>query len=128
LKSRTQQAALLFSAVVGAMICCGCCDPWARRAAAETQAREQAQAAEQTRIQTEEKKRHQARLDEQSRKIDALLLELSKARSDAEREAIREHLSAARAEYDRLKNGVTAPNSSKPPATTCAPGDPLCGL
>lgn len=89
------------------------------------------QARQETERQEAEKKRLQQRLDEQSRKVDELVQQLTQSQNDAERAKLLADLNAAKAEQDKLRRGMGG-GAKKPTGEgakkDCPPGDPMCGL
>lgn len=95
---------------------------------------ERIEAEAKSRAQQEELRKLTAKLDEQSKKVDELIGQLSDAKNDADRAKLAEQLAAARAEQDKAKkaigaaqgkSGTSSGGGTKP---GCPPGDPMCGL
>lgn len=94
---------------------------------------ERIEAEAKSRAQQEELKKLTAKLDEQSKKVDELIGQLSDAKNDADRAKLAEQLAAARAEQDKAKRAIGAVqkgggSSGGGTKTNCPPGDPLCPL
>src|SRR5262245_48056442 len=89
----------------------------------EREARLAAQEAE-ARRQAEEKARLDAKIKEQSAKIDSLLLELANAKDEATRLALQKQLESER-EKQTGSRGV-GPKASGATPCKCQPNDPLC--
>ncbi len=92
----------------------------------------QARLEEEKRQQEVDKRRLEAMLDEQQRRVDELIGKLSAAQNDADRSRIQKELQDAQREKQRIRGQIhqgpgdrPAGNTPRPPCT-CAKGDPLC--
>jgi colicin import membrane protein len=92
-----------------------------------------AAAAEQARQAQEERKKFEAQLTEQNKKVDSLMAQLSSASDEATRLKLQKQLEEERAKTERIRTsgGGAKPSgggntgaASKP--CNCTPGDPLC--
>jgi colicin import membrane protein len=97
----------------------------------ETNAREAAQ-AEAARLKEEDLKKLKAALDDQQKKTDSLIAQLSSAKDDAERARLQKQLAEEQAKTESIKKSSPAgaggprPAGDAPPKKKCTPGDPLC--
>jgi colicin import membrane protein len=119
------------SIAVGVLVIGGSIGTWQILKAREEAHQQEVLAQIELRKQEDEKRRLQAKLDEQAKKVDELIQQLSEANSDAKRAELASQLAAARAEQDKLKRGFGGPKKpgdTSGPKSSCPPGDPMCGL
>ncbi len=98
--------------------------------AQENQAALAAQQAEQARL-AEEKKKLEAQMAENQKKVEGLLQQLASAKDEATRLALQKQLDEEKAKQDQLRRshggGARPASGGGPkPACNCPPGDPLC--
>jgi colicin import membrane protein len=99
-----------------------CCNVFQQEAERQTQMKAaEAREAKEARLKAE------AQGQEQQRKIEALLGQLSSAKDEATRLALQKQLEVEKSKLEKLKPGgygTKAPAPAKP--CNCTPGDPLC--